>query len=75
MATHRSSALTGSQQPRFVRHVPDRVEGTCPHCDTTSLYVQGNGRLEPSRGSKVRPSTFVLTGTSGRLSRSVHPRD
>ena len=44
MATYRSNALTGSPEPRFVRHVPDEIEGTCPECETTSPYFRGNGR-------------------------------
>lgn len=58
MATYRSRALTGSPEPRFVEHVPDRIQGTCPTCDTTSMYVKGNGRL----GTFMRlqgPTLFV----------------
>ncbi|HEV7767859.1 MAG TPA: hypothetical protein VGQ76_22850 [Thermoanaerobaculia bacterium] len=50
MATYRSKALTGSPEPRFVQHVPDRVEDTCPECHTTSIYVKSNSG---------RPGTFV----------------
>jgi hypothetical protein len=49
MATYRSRALTGSPEPRFVQHVPDRIEGTCPDCNTTSIYLKGNGQ----------PATFM----------------
>jgi predicted RNA-binding Zn-ribbon protein involved in translation (DUF1610 family) len=42
MATYRSGALTGRQQARPVKHVPDVVEGTCPECGTTSVYRTGS---------------------------------
>jgi hypothetical protein len=48
MATYRSRALGGGPEPRSVQHVLD--QGTCPECDTTSTYVQGNSG---------RPGTFL----------------
>ncbi|MEA2490348.1 MAG: hypothetical protein QOH21_2140 [Acidobacteriota bacterium] len=50
MATYRSRALGGGPEPRYVEHVPDQLENTCPECGTTNRYVKSNSG---------RPGTFI----------------
>ena len=58
MAIYQSKALTGSPEPRFAQHVPDRVQGTCPTWEITSVYVNGNGR--PGTFMRLQgPTVFV----------------